>query len=137
MVHLVAIVWRIPRTIPAHRAWIVGKSIRHCHSTPVLRRRQNRVRRRTAATLRPGPVAPVALAGGLAADGGDKKPAQPAPKHKISWKKTVLSRDFYSEGVAVVDVNKDGKLDVIAGEVWFEAPAWKKHVLREDKKYDP
>jgi hypothetical protein len=77
----------------------------------------------------------LALPGVLAGDGG--KPAQPQPKFKITWKKTVLSRDFYSEGVAVVDVNKDGKLDVIAGEVWFEAPTWKKHVLREDKKYDP
>jgi len=32
---------------------------------------------------------------------------------------------------AVIDVNKDGKLDIISGGFWYEAPAWKKHFLRE------
>ncbi len=35
------------------------------------------------------------------------------------------------ESVAVADVNKDGRLDIIAGENWFEAPAWKKRRIRE------
>ena len=34
---------------------------------------------------------------------------------------------FRSEGVAVADVNKDGKMDVINGEAWYEAPDWKMH----------
>src|SRR5579871_3335254 len=38
----------------------------------------------------------------------------------ITWKKTVLDTKFRAEGVAVADVNKDGKLDVLAGEVWYE-----------------
>ena len=31
------------------------------------------------------------------------------------FKKTILTRDFISEGVAVADLNKDGRLDIIAG----------------------
>jgi hypothetical protein len=49
----------------------------------------------------------------------------------ISWKKTVLDRKFRSEGVAIADVNKDGKIDVLAGEVWYEAPDWKMHEIRK------
>src|SRR5262249_42587873 len=36
---------------------------------------------------------------------------------------------FRSEGVAVADVNKDGKLDIINGEAWYEAPDWKMHEI--------
>jgi dienelactone hydrolase len=32
---------------------------------------------------------------------------------------------------AVIDVNKDGKLDLVNGGYWFEAPEWKKHFLRD------
>ena len=36
-----------------------------------------------------------------------------------------------NESAAVADVNQDGRLDIIAGENWFEAPDWKKHRIRE------
>jgi VCBS repeat protein len=36
-----------------------------------------------------------------------------------------------NESAAVADVNQDGRLDIIAGENWFEAPGWKKHRMRE------
>ena len=42
----------------------------------------------------------------------------------ISWKKTVIEGKFRSEGVAIADVNKDGKLDVLIGDSWYEAPSW-------------
>ena len=32
---------------------------------------------------------------------------------------------------AILDVNKDGKLDIASGGFWYEAPTWKKHFLRE------
>jgi hypothetical protein len=32
---------------------------------------------------------------------------------------------------AVIDVNKDGKLDIVSGGYWYEAPNWKQHFLRE------
>jgi len=31
----------------------------------------------------------------------------------------------------VIDVNHDGKLDIVSGGFWYEAPSWKKHFLRE------
>src|SRR5262249_56046274 len=54
---------------------------------------------------------------------------QPAAASDISWKKTVIDKVFRSEGVAVADVNKDGKLDIINGEAWYEAPDWKMHEI--------
>lgn len=48
---------------------------------------------------------------------------------EITWKKTVIDRVFRSEGVAVADVNKDGKLDILIGEAWYEAPDWKMHEI--------
>jgi len=47
-----------------------------------------------------------------------------------AFKKHVLSRTFYSEGCAVADLNKDGKIDVIGGPIWYEAPDWKPHEIR-------
>src|SRR5215203_1460411 len=36
-----------------------------------------------------------------------------------------------SETAAVADINKDGRLDIVSGENWYEAPAWTKHQFRE------
>lgn len=36
-----------------------------------------------------------------------------------------------NESCTFADLNKDGKLDVVAGENWFEAPKWTKHRFRE------
>lgn len=53
----------------------------------------------------------------------------------ITWKKTVLDTKFRSEGVAVADVNKDGKIDVLNGEYWYEAPDWKPHEMQPYKDH--
>ena len=36
-----------------------------------------------------------------------------------------------NESAAVADFNRDGRLDIVSGENWFEAPDWKKHRIRE------
>jgi hypothetical protein len=57
---------------------------------------------------------------------------------KISFKKTQLDPKFRSEGVCVADFNKDGKLDICAGFVWYEAPSWKMHQMTDKApEYDP
>ena len=58
---------------------------------------------------------------------------------RIEWKKTKLSSEAY-ESVGVFDVNNDGKLDIVSGAYWYEAPNWTKHkicdVLAADEYYD-
>jgi FG-GAP-like repeat len=49
----------------------------------------------------------------------------------VSWKKTVIEGKFRSEGVAIADVNKDGVLDLLIGDSWYEAPSWTKHDIRK------
>ena len=61
--------------------------------------------------------------------------ADGADKGTISWKKTTIEGKFRSEGVAVADVNKDGKTDILIGDSWYEAPAWTKHDIRKPRDY--
>jgi len=54
-----------------------------------------------------------------------------------SFHKTVITRDFLSEGVTSADINKDGQQDIIAGYYWFEAPQWKRHEMAPSRKFEP
>lgn len=36
-----------------------------------------------------------------------------------------------AEAAVIADINGDGKLDIVAGEYWYEAPQWRKHHFRE------
>jgi len=57
----------------------------------------------------------------------------------IKFKKQLIDKVPY-EVAAVFDVNNDGKLDIVCGEYWYEAPGWEKHkicdVQREGEYYD-
>jgi hypothetical protein len=56
----------------------------------------------------------------------------------ITFEKHQLDGRFFSEGVAVADVNHDGHLDVIAGPYWWEGPGFtKKHEMRAPLAYNP
>jgi hypothetical protein len=62
--------------------------------------------------------------------------AEPARAAEVRFTKTVLDREFRSEGVAVADVNRDGHLDVLAGNLWYEAPSWKPHEIAPVEHFD-
>jgi hypothetical protein len=48
----------------------------------------------------------------------------------IPFDKTMLDGGA-NEACAFADMNKDGKLDIVSGENWYEAPTWQKHKFRE------
>jgi hypothetical protein len=54
----------------------------------------------------------------------------------VRFQKTVLDREFRSEGVSVADVNRDGNPDVMAGNLWYEAPKWTPHEIKPPQPYD-
>ncbi|MFP4055235.1 MAG: FG-GAP repeat domain-containing protein [Candidatus Brocadiia bacterium] len=60
-----------------------------------------------------------------------------AAGREVRFRKIVVDTTFRSEGVATGDVNHDGKTDIFAGDVWFEAPDWKPHPIRPVKTYKP
>jgi hypothetical protein len=64
-------------------------------------------------------------------------PVEPGPSTTttVAWRKVVVDAKFRSEGVAVADVNQDGKADIITGEIWYEAPAWKAHEMQKPGEY--
>ena len=68
------------------------------------------------------------LAGGLSFSTGSV-----AQEQTVKWpqfRKHLIDAGA-NESAAVADINHDGRLDIVSGENWFEAPAWKKHRLRE------
>ena len=58
-----------------------------------------------------------------------KRPAKPKPP-KVSFSVKQLHVDN-NEGCAVGDINKDGHMDVSAGEYWYAGPDFKQHPLRK------
>src|SRR5207248_567708 len=77
-------------------------------------------------------AAALALVAAWPALPADSPSAAPAP---IAWKKTVIEKVFRSEGIAIADVNHDGKPDLLVGDFWYEAPDWTPHEIRKPGSY--
>lgn len=56
---------------------------------------------------------------------------------EIKFKKAQLDKEFRSEGVTAFDVNKDGKVDIVTDQFWYEAPDWKCHEIRTPQSWEP
>lgn len=63
------------------------------------------------------------------------------PVDDPNWTRIKLDERFRSEGTAAADLNNDGNADVVAGDVWYQAPAkdsadytdgskWQQHEIR-------
>ena len=61
--------------------------------------------------------------------------APAAAAGEVQFTKIVVDKTFRAEGVATGDINHDGKTDIFAGDVWYEAPDWKMHEIRKVGKY--
>ena len=61
---------------------------------------------------------------------GSSAPAVRSRPADIAFKVQMIDPGF-SESVAVADFNKDGRLDILSAEHWYEAPAWTKHKIRD------
>ncbi len=60
----------------------------------------------------------------------------PAATYTVhTFKKIVLTDDFWCEGANIGDFNHDGKMDVAAGPFWWEGPDFKvRHEYRDASK---
>ncbi len=61
--------------------------------------------------------------------------SQAGSSSSIGWRAIRIDSRFRSEGAAIADVNRDGKPDVMVGELWYEAPSWKPHEITKPGDY--
>jgi hypothetical protein len=56
--------------------------------------------------------------------------AAPCPAGDLAFRRHVISEESEFSAVAVLDVNHDGKLDILCGGFWYQAPTWQRHFVR-------
>ena len=55
---------------------------------------------------------------------------------EVKFQRHVINAESKFEAAGVLDVNRDGKLDIFCGDSWYEAPSWEKHFVREIEEKD-
>lgn len=64
--------------------------------------------------------------------------AAPSAPDTTAYKKLTLAKEFFCEGAAFGDFNKDGQLDVVSGPYWYAGPDFtKRHELFTPFVFDP
>lgn len=56
---------------------------------------------------------------------------------ELEFSKRQLDRELRSEGIAVADIDGDGKRDLVAGALWYQAPDWKPREIAPVRTFDP
>ena len=51
-------------------------------------------------------------------------------EQELKFRRHELNPDSTFSACAAIDVNHDGRLDVVCGGFWYEAPDWKRHFVR-------
>ena len=64
-----------------------------------------------------------------------RPPIAASPSDAVHFRTHVVTHDFIAEGIAVGDLNRDGRLDLIAGAYWFEGPDWTRHEFRAPGRF--
>lgn len=54
----------------------------------------------------------------------------------LAFDKVVVDTAFRAEGIAVFDVDRDGRLDLVTRELWYAGPDFTPHELRSPRAYD-
>lgn len=75
--------------------------------------------------MNPSVALPVALSLAAAAVLPSLQAADGPTRRLVTFRKQVLTTEFWAEGAYVGDFNRDGKTDIIAGPFWYAGPDFK------------
>ena len=62
---------------------------------------------------------------------------QEAPPTSVSYERIKLLDKYVSEGASVADINSDGRLDIVAGPLWWKGPDFKEAYAYAEVAYFP
>ncbi len=60
-----------------------------------------------------------------------------APVPSAKWRKHDINARSPFEAAGAADFNGDGKIDIVSGDTWYEAPKWKRHKVRDVARLNP
>ena len=55
----------------------------------------------------------------------------PGNAGEVAFRRHAINTESEFGSCAAIDVNRDGRLDIVSGGFWYEAPDWTRHTARE------